>query len=302
MFQGHLKLQRKVGKNMALYIGSHVSMSGGLIAAAKEAHSYGANTFMIYTGAPQNTLRKPVSELKIEEGKLFMEENGLSNIVVHAPYIINLASFKNSIYNLAKSFLQKEIERTEALGADYIVLHPGSFTEMDAEYGINKIIEGLNEVLTPDTKPFICLETMSGKGSEIGRTFTELATIINGVTLKEKLGICFDTCHTHDSGYDIINDFAGVMEEFDATIGFNYLKVFHINGSLNVNGARKDRHANIGAPSDNPKGQDMIGFEAISKIIQHPICQDKPLILETPWLDAKTNLYKEEIALLRGVK
>ncbi|PKM95102.1 MAG: deoxyribonuclease IV [Firmicutes bacterium HGW-Firmicutes-1] len=287
---------------MALYLGSHVSMSGGLIAAAKEAHSYGANTFMIYTGAPQNTIRKPISDLKIEEGKVFMQENNLSNIVVHAPYIINLASCKPSIYNLAKSFLKTEIERTEAIGADYIVLHPGSYTEMDAEYGIDKIIEGLNEVLTPDTKPYVCLETMSGKGSEIGRTFKELKAIINGVHLKEKLGVCFDTCHTHDSGYDIINDFEGVMEEFDATIGFHYLKVFHINGSLNANGARKDRHANIGAPTDNPKGKDMIGFEAIHKIIHHPICQDKPLILETPWLDGKTNLYKEEISLLRGGK
>ncbi|PKM51333.1 MAG: deoxyribonuclease IV [Firmicutes bacterium HGW-Firmicutes-7] len=287
---------------MALYIGSHVSMSGGLIAAAKEAHSYGANTFMIYTGAPQNTLRKPISELKIEEGKLFMEENGLSNIVVHAPYIINLASFKSSIYNLAKSFLKTEIERTQALGAGYLVLHPGAYTEMDAEYGINRIIEALNEVLTKDMNLYLCLETMSGKGSEIGRNFSELAAIIKGVELKEKLGICFDTCHTHDSGYDIINDFEGVMDEFDSTIGFNYLKVFHINGSLNANGARKDRHANLGATPDNPKGKDMIGLDAIYNIIQHPICQDKPLILETPWLDAKTNLYKEEIALLRGGK
>jgi len=285
---------------MSLYIGSHVSMSGGLIAAAKEAHSYGANTFMIYTGAPQNTKRKAIADLKINEGTAFMKENGISHIVVHAPYIINLASCKPSIYELAKTFLTSEIERTEAIGSDYIVIHPGSYTEKDASYGINKIVEALNEVLTPDTKPLICLETMSGKGSEIGRNFEELATIIGNVKLKEKLGVCFDTCHTHDSGYNIVHDFEGVLEEFDSIIGLNYLKVFHLNGSLNETGARKDRHANIGADINNPKGKDHIGLNTFLKIVKHPICQDKPLILETPWLDHKTNLYKEEIALLRG--
>lgn len=285
---------------MSLIIGSHVSMSGGLIAAAKEAHSYGANTFMIYTGAPQNTKRKPISELKIKEGKAFMKENGMGHIVVHAPYIINLASCKPSIYELAKSFLKSEIERTEAIGSDYIVVHPGSYTDKDAAYGIKRITEALNEILTPETKPFICLETMSGKGSEIGRNFEELAEIIGGIKLREKLGVCFDTCHTHDSGYNIVHDFEGVLEEFDTIIGLKYLKVFHLNGSLNVPGARKDRHANIGAQTDNPKGKDHIGIDAFLKIVNHPICQDKPLILETPWLDNKTNLYKEEIALLRG--
>lgn len=285
---------------MSLWIGSHVSMSGGLISAAKEAYSYNANTFMIYTGAPQNTKRKPISELKIDEGTAFMEEKGIHHIVVHAPYIINLASNKESIYGLAKDFLKSEIERTEAIGSDYIVVHPGSYTETDSEYGINRIIDALNEVLTQNTKPYICLETMSGKGSEIGRNFEELAKIINGVELKQKLGICFDTCHTHDSGYNIIHDFQGVLDEFDSIIGLDYLKVFHLNGSLNPSGARKDRHANLGANSSNPKGKDYIGLDTFLKIVKHPICQNKPLILETPWIDNKTNLYKEEIALLRG--
>lgn len=285
---------------MSLIIGSHVSMSGSLIAAAKEAYSYGANTFMIYTGAPQNTMRKPISELKIEEGQAFMKKHDISHIVVHAPYIINLASNKPEIYSLAKSFLKSEIERTEAIGSDYIVIHPGSYTDRDVAYGIDKIVDALNEVLTPNSKPFICLETMSGKGSEVGRSFEEIAEIIARVKLKEKLGVCFDTCHTHDSGYNVEHDFEGVLAEFDSIIGLKYLKVFHLNGSLNETGAKKDRHANIGADSNNPKGKDHIGLDAFLKIVRHPICQDKPLILETPWLDKKTNLYREEIALLRG--
>lgn len=286
--------------NKKIKIGSHVSMSKGLLGAAKEAASYGADTFMIYTGAPQNTKRSPIEKLKIEEGKKFMKEHGLSDIIVHAPYIINLASYKENIYELAVDFLKTEIERTAAIGSDYIVLHPGSYTDKDSEYGINRIVEGLNMVLTQETKPVVCLETMAGKGSEIGRNFEELAEIINRTELNEKLGVCFDTCHTHDSGYDIINNFDFVMEEFDRIIGLDRLKVFHINGSLNICGAKKDRHANIGADETNPKGKDMIGFDAIYKIVHSKYAENKILILETPWLDKNTNLYKEEIKMLRG--
>lgn len=283
-------------------IGSHVSISGGLIGAAKEAASYNADTFMIYTGAPQNTKRSPIEKLKIEEGHIYMREHNLSDIVVHAPYIINLASYKEDTYELAVSFLKTEIERTTAIGSDYIVLHPGSYTDKTAEYGIQRIADGLNMVISAETKPFICLETMAGKGSEIGRSFEELAQIIEKVKLKEKIGVCFDTCHTHDSGYDIINNFDKVMKEFDEIIGLDKLKVFHINGSLNVCGAKKDRHANIGADEINPKGRDMIGFDAIYNIVHSKYAENKILILETPWLDKDTNLYKEEIAMLKGDK
>lgn len=283
-----------------LKIGSHVSISGGLLGAAKEAHSYNSNTFMIYTGAPQNTRRSPLEKMKIKEGHEFMIANGLSDFVVHAPYIINLASYKAHIFQLATDFLTIELERTQAMGSDYLVLHPGAFTDKDIQYGINRIAEGLNTVLTKETKPFICLETMAGKGTEIGRSFEELAQIIEKVDLNEKIGICFDTCHTHDSGYDVVNDFDGVLEEFDKIIGLDRLKVFHINGSLNPQGASKDRHANIGANEDNPRGKDHIGKEALKYIVQHPIARNLPIILETPWLDKKTNLYKEEIAFLRG--
>lgn len=283
-----------------LKIGSHVSMSGGLLGAAKEAYSYGANTFMIYTGAPQNTKRSPMEKLKVKEGQAFMKAYGLDDIVIHAPYIINLASCKEDTYQLSRDFLKLEIERTTEMGSNYLVLHPGSFTTETLEYGTQRIIDGLNEVITEDTKPFICLETMAGKGSEIGRNFEELKAIIDGVKYSDKIGVCFDTCHVHDSGYDIINNFDEVIAEFDRIIGLDKLKVFHINGSLNVRGARKDRHANLGAGEDNPKGKDHIGRETLYKIVHHPAVQGRPFILETPWLDKKTNLYKEEIAYLRG--
>lgn len=285
-----------------LKIGSHVSMSGGLLGAAKEAYSYGANTFMIYTGAPQNTKRSPMEKLKVKEGKAFMEAYGLSDIVIHAPYIINLASCKEDTYQLARDFLKLEIERTTELGSNYLVLHPGSFTTETLEYGIERIINALNEVLTEDTKPTICLETMAGKGSEVGRKFEELRAIIDGVKLKDKIGVCFDTCHVHDSGYDIVDNFDQVIDEFDRIIGIDRLKVFHLNGSLNPRGAHKDRHANLGADENNPKGKDHIGREALYRIVHHPAAAGKPIILETPWLDKKTNLYKEEIAFLRGEK
>lgn len=229
-----------------------------------------------------------------------MAAHNLSDIVVHAPYIINLASYKEETYTIGKEFLALELERTAALGSHYLVLHPGSFTDKTYEYGVQRIADALNEILTPDTKPLVCLETMAGKGKEIGRSFQELRDIIDRVALKDKVGICFDTCHVHDSGYDIIENLEEVFAEFDRIISLERLKVFHINGSLNPRGAKKDRHANLGALEDNPKGKDYIGKEALYKVVHHPLAADKPIILETPWLDKKTNLYKEEIAFLRG--
>ncbi|MDF2821855.1 MAG: apurinic endonuclease Apn1 [Clostridiales bacterium] len=283
-----------------LKIGSHVSISNGLLGAAKEAQSYGANTFMLYTGAPQNTIRKPIDALKLVEGKEFMSKNGLIDFVVHAPYIINLASYKPEIFELAKRFLGEEISRTASMGSDYLILHPGSYTDMDLEYGINRIVEGLNEVINNDTVPTILLETMAGKGSEVGYRFEHIAEIISKVNFPNKIGVCMDTCHIHDAGYDIVNDLDSVLSEFDTIIGLDKLKVVHINGSLNKLGAKKDRHANIGASSDNPKGADYIGAEVIFRIVHHPLIANRHFILETPWLDKKTNLYKEEIAMIRG--
>jgi deoxyribonuclease-4 len=279
-----------------------VSISGGLLGAAKEAASYGANTFMVYTGAPQNTRRQGLDKLKIVEGLEFMKEHDINEIVVHAPYIVNLASPNPSTYELARTFLAEEIRRAEALNSPYIVVHPGAFTESSLDEGIERIANALNEILTEEIKLTVCLETMAGKGTEIGRNFEELKSIIDKVTLSDKVAVCFDTCHVHDSGFDIIGDFDGVMEQFDKVLSLDKLKVFHINGSLNVKGSKKDRHANIGAEEDNPRGKDQIGFDTIYKIVHSKYAAGRPLILETPWLDNKTNLYKEEIAALRSIK
>lgn len=264
-----------------MLLGSHVSMSGKkmLLAASEEAASYGASTFMIYTGAPQNSRRKPIEELNIEAGKAHMAANGLSNIVVHAPYIINIANTqKPETFAHGVEFLQKEIERTAALGAKQIVLHPGAHVGAGAEAGIAKIIEGLNEVLSQDYPVNIALETMAGKGTECGRSFEEIAAIINGVTNNERLSVCFDTCHTHDAGYNIKEDFNGVLEQFDRIVGIDRLQVLHINDSKNVRGAAKDRHENIGFGE--------IGFEALNGIVHHRDLKDIPKILETPYVGA----------------
>jgi deoxyribonuclease IV len=282
-----------------LKIGSHVSMSGKkmLLAASEEAVSYGANTFMIYTGAPQNTRRKKIEELNIEAGLQHMKEHGIEEIVVHAPYIINIANTTNpATFELGVQFLRSEIERTEAIGAKQIVLHPGAHVGAGAEAGIKKIIEGLNEVLVPEQTVQIALETMAGKGSECGRSFEEIAMIIDGVKHNDKLSVCFDTCHTHDAGYDIVNDFDGVLNEFDKIVGIDRIKVLHINDSKNERGARKDRHENIGFGH--------IGFEALNYIVHHQALANVPKILETPYVGADKNNkkppYKLEIEMLRS--
>ncbi len=267
-----------------------------LLAASEEAKSYGATTFMIYTGAPQNTRRKPIEDLNIAAGQAHMQENGMSNIVVHAPYIINIGnSLKPETFALGVEFLQKEIERTAAIGATQIVLHPGAHVGAGTEEGIAKIVEGLNEVLSQDYPVQIALETMAGKGTECGRSFEELAQIFDGVKNNERLSVCFDTCHTHDAGYDIVNDFDGVLASFNQLIGIDRLKVLHINDSKNVRGAGKDRHENIGFGE--------IGFDALSYIVHHPSLTQVPKILETPFvgLDAKnkTAPYLYEIEMLK---
>lgn len=282
-----------------LTIGSHVSMSGKkmLLASSEEAVSYGANTMMIYTGAPQNTRRKKLEELNIEAGLAHMKENGIKEFVVHAPYIINIANTTNpNTFQLGVEFLRTEIDRTEALGANQIVLHPGAHVGAGVDKGIAKIVEGLNEVLTSDDTVQIALETMAGKGTEIGRSFDELAKIIDGVTHNDRLSVCFDTCHTHDAGYDIVEDFDGVLNEFDKIVGVDRIKVLHINDSKNERGAGKDRHENIGFGH--------IGFQALNYIVHHPQLMHLPKILETPYVgeDKKNKKapYKHEIIMLRN--
>ncbi len=284
-------------------LGSHVGMSGKdmMLGSAKEAVSYGANTFMLYTGAPQNTKRKEISELNIEPAWAYMREHGIEEIVVHAPYIINLANtVKPETYEIAENFLRLEIERTEAMGGSSLVLHPGAHVGAGTEAGIKQIIHGLNEVLTKDTKALIALETMAGKGSEVGATFEELAAIFDGVTYNEKLRVCFDTCHVNDSGYDIVNDLDGVLTKFDKVLGLDKIAVFHLNDSKNALGAKKDRHENIGFGN--------IGFDTLHRIVTMKEFESVPKILETPYVaipgDDKNKVapYKYEIAMLKEGK
>ncbi len=283
-----------------LKIGSHVGMNGKkmMLGSVEEALSYNANTFMLYTGAPQNTKRKEISELNIEAAQALMKDNGITEFIVHAPYIINLANtVKPETYELAVRFLRLELNRASAMGSRILVVHPGAHVGAGTEAGIASVAKGLNEVLTDDSDCLIALETMAGKGSEIGRTFEELARIYDSVAKKDRLRICFDTCHTHDSGYDIINDPEGVFARFDQILGKDQIAVFHINDSKNPCGSAKDRHENLG------KG--CIGFDALNRIVHHPDFQDVPKILETPWIpvdnDPKNTRapYKEEIAMLR---
>ena len=269
-----------------------------MLNSVKEALSYGANTFMVYTGAPQNTRRKKVEELNIEAAKKCMEENGIKTFVVHAPYIINLANtVKQETFDIAVEFLGIEIKRTAAMGASVLVLHPGSHVGAGEEAGIAQIVKGLDMVMTADMPVHIALETMAGKGSEIGRTFEELRAIYDGVKYPEKLRVCFDTCHVNDAGYDLVNDYEGVMQKFDEVIGLDQIAVFHINDSKNPLGAHKDRHENIGKGS--------IGFDTLLKVVSDERFRDVPKILETPYIkdeeDPKKSYppYKEEIARLQ---
>lgn len=284
-----------------LKIGSHVGMKGKemLLGSAKEAVSYGANTFMFYTGAPQNTRRKDINELNIDAAWEYMTSHNIEEIIVHAPYIINLGNaVKPETFELATEFLAKEIERTIACRSHTLILHPGSHVGEGVDIGTAQIIKGLNEVLTHDTDCYIALETMAGKGSEIGRSFEELARIYDGVICNEKLRVCFDTCHTSDAGYDIIHHFDDVIDKFDQILGKEQIAVFHINDSKNIPGAAKDRHANIGFGE--------IGFDALNYIVHHKDFENVPKILETPYVPDLENAkksyppYKYEIEMLRN--
>lgn len=282
-------------------LGSHVGMSGKdmMLNSVKEALSYGANTFMVYTGAPQNTRRKKIEELNIEAARRCMEENGIEKFVVHAPYIINLGNtIKPETFEIAVEFLGIELERTAAMGSDVLVLHPGAHVGAGEDAGIAQIIKGLDMVMEPDMPVYIALETMAGKGSEIGKTFEELKAIYDGVKYPEKLRVCFDTCHVNDAGYDIVNDYDGVMQHFDEVIGLDQIAVFHINDSKNPLGAHKDRHENVGKGS--------IGFETLLKVVSDERFRHIPKILETPYIkdaeDPKKSYppYKEEIEWLQS--
>lgn len=285
-----------------ILIGSHVGMNAPdfFLGSAKEAVSYGANTLMLYTGAPQNTKRRALKDLNMDEGWTYLHEHGIQDIVIHAPYIINLANtVKPEIFELAVQFLTLELKRSTAMGSGILILHPGAHVGAGLKAGTRSIVKGLSEVLSACPEGFIALETMAGKGSEIGRTFEELAAIYDGVTENSRLRVCFDTCHVHDAGYDIVHDFDGVIGQFDRLIGKDQIAVFHINDSKNERGSHKDRHANI--------KEGFIGFDALHAIVHHADFASIPKILETPYRpDPKRPgqtlpPYKEEIAMLRSL-
>ncbi|HAX03446.1 MAG: deoxyribonuclease IV [Tenericutes bacterium GWC2_34_14] len=281
---------------MPIKIGSHVSMSGDkmYLASIEEALSYEANALMIYTGAPQNTIRKKIEDLNIENAIILMEEKGLSfdDVIVHAPYIINLANPDPVKRGFAIDFLSEEVRRTNAMHVKQIVLHPGSAVAGDREQAVKWIAEGVNEVIsrTKGLPVKIALETMAGKGNEVGKTFEELRAIIDLIDDKSRVSVCFDTCHTHDAGYDVKEDFDGVMKHFDHVVGKDKISVFHVNDSKNIKGAAKDRHENFGFG--------FLGFDALIKVIYHPDFLSIPKILETPYVDDNPP-YKEEIKMIR---
>ncbi len=278
-----------------LIIGSHVSFGKDkqLLGSVEEALSYGSNTFMFYTGAPQNTVRYPLSDTLKKEALEKMTEAGIDfhNVVVHAPYIINLANPDPSKYDFSVRFLEEEIKRCDFLGISRMVLHSGSHVGVSLDIGIKSIIQGLNQLLSTDSKVMILLETMAGKGNEVGRTLEEVKQIIDGVQNKERIGVCIDTCHLNDAGYDL-SDFDAFLNLFDQIIGLSYIQCVHVNDSKNERGSHKDRHENIGFGT--------IGFDTLQSIIYHPALEKVPKILETPYVDRLFPPYKEEIQMIRN--
>lgn len=286
-----------------LIIGSHVSFNkkNQLLGSVREAISYGSNTFMFYTGAPQNTVRSEINNELTKEAIDLMKEHqiDINNVLVHAPYIVNLAN-RGGNWDFAINFFKEEINRTAKLEVKTIVFHPGSHVSYSREEGLQNIIDALNIILTKDTPVTLCLETMAGKGSELGITFEELKTIIDGVTYNEKLAVCLDTCHVNDAGYDL-GDFDKVLEDFDRIIGLEKLVYLHINDSKNERGSKKDRHENLGLGT--------IGFDNLMKIIYHPKLKGIPKVLESPYVtlddESKERLYppyKFEIEMIKNKK
>lgn len=282
-------------------IGSHVANSGVkmLLGSVEEALSYNANCLMVYLGAPQNTYRKPLNQMNIETALNLAKVNNIDphDIIVHAPYIVNLAQQDDEKFNFAVKFLSEELKKTDLIGAKYMVLHPGAHVGSGSNVGINRISNGINQILdlTSNYNSIIAIETMAGKGTECGRNFEEIASIIDQIDNKDRIAVCLDTCHINDAGYDIVNNYEQVIEEFDKIIGLKYLKVIHINDSKNPLNSKKDRHENIGFGH--------IGFETIKKICNDERFKDIPKILETPYIEISKEKsippYKEEIQMIK---
>lgn len=272
-----------------LTIGCHLSASKGYLAMAKDAVKIGANTFQFFTRNPRGGNAKEIDETDIQEFKKYSKENGINIILAHAPYTLNPCSADEGIRDFTIRTMKDDLMRMEYTPGNYYNFHPGSHVNQGVEQGIDYIVNCLNQILTKEQTTTVLLETMAGKGSEIGRNFEELKQILDRVELKEKMGVCLDTCHIFDGGYDIVNRLDDVLNEFDTIIGLDRLKAIHLNDSLNVLNSHKDRHAKI--------GEGNIGLEAITKIINNPKLKHLPFYLETP---NELEGYAKEIALLRG--
>lgn len=284
-------------------IGCHVGNSGPLMleGSIKEALSYGATCFMVYLGPPQNTIRKPIESMNADKMALIAKENNicLDDVIIHAPYIVNLARKDPEKFDFAVRFIATELSGVHNIGCKYLVLHPGSAVDSERSDALKQVARGINEIikLTPNARSVIAIETMAGKGNEVGRTFEEIKFIIDNVSDKSRVGVCLDTCHINDGGYDLVNNYEGVISEFDEIIGLEYLKVIHVNDSKNPLASHKDRHENIGFGN--------LGFETIMKIFNDSRFNNIPKILETPYvasLNNKENFppYKYEINMIKS--
>ncbi|MDR0348325.1 MAG: deoxyribonuclease IV [Tannerella sp.] len=271
-------------------IGCHLSASKGFFAMGKEAVRIGANTFQFFTRNPRGGSAKAIDEKDVEAFSALAKENGISQIVAHAPYTLNACAADPGIRKFAEETMLDDLRRMEYVPGNYYNFHPGSHVKQGVDTGIELIAALLNKMLRPEQKTIVLLETMAGKGSEVGRTFEELRLIIDKVELNHLIGVCFDTCHVFDAGYDLVNRLDDVMEEFDRVIGLNRLYAVHLNDSKNTQGSHKDRHAKI--------GEGHIGLDAIARIINHPALKHLPFNLETP---NELDGYEAEIKLLKGL-
>ena len=271
-----------------LTIGAHMSVAKGLDKAVADVVKINANTMQFFSRNPRGSSCKNYSEKEVLKFQEIRKEYHFGPLLAHAPYTLNLASAQEKVYEFACMVIQEDIERMDALGIEYMVFHPGSHTGIGAEAGIQNIIKGLNQAITETENITVLLETMSGKGSEIGVTFEELKAIRDGVKYPERVGVCLDTCHVFSAGYDIVNDLDGVLNEFDRILGLELLKAIHMNDSMMPFGSHKDRHATL--------GDGEIGLEALLNVMRHPKLQGIPIYLETPLEDEG---HKEEIAMIR---
>ncbi|HIS49385.1 MAG TPA: deoxyribonuclease IV [Candidatus Gallacutalibacter pullistercoris] len=273
-----------------LHIGCHLSSSKGFLAMGKEAVRLGADTFQYFTRNPRGSKAKAIDPQDVARYLAFAQEQGFVPVVAHAPYTLNACSAEEKTREFARQTLADDLQRMEYTPGGLYNFHPGSHVGQGAEEGIRLIAQALNEVLTPDMTTTVLLETMAGKGTEVGRSFEELRAILDQVELREKMGVCLDTCHVHDAGYDIVHNLDGVLTEFDRVIGLERLKAIHLNDSMNPAGSRKDRHQKI--------GEGTIGLDAFAEIINHPALRGLPFVLETP---NDSDGYAAEIRLLRSL-